>query len=195
MKPKTKKIALTGGIGSGKSYALNLLKEAGYHTVSCDTVYAEIFQKQSFLKRLKKLFPDAVTGVFRLKADRQKISKTVFSDKDKLSELNALTHPLIVKECLLRAEKGKKTVAIIEVPLLFEGGFEKSFDGVIVIVRDKAERIKSVIERSNLTDAQIIDRMRAQVDYDTIDLSGYTVVKNDGDFKEKILSAVKEFEK
>lgn len=194
MENKTIKIALTGGIGSGKTYALNLLKDAGYHTVSCDAVYAEIFNKQSFLRQLKKLFPNAVTGIFRLKADRRKIAKEVFSNKEKLSALNNLTHPLIYKECFSRAEKGGKGVAIIEVPLLFESGLQDGFDKVLVIVRDKAERIKSVTERSQLTEEQVLARMRNQADYDNMDLSGYLVVKNEGDFKEKILSAVKQFE-
>ena len=190
METKTLKVALTGGIGSGKTYALNVLKDAGYHTISCDAVYADIFKKQSFLRQLKKLFPDAVTGIFRLKADRKKISKAVFGNKEKLSALNALTHPLIFKECFFRAEKGGNKVAVIEVPLLFESGLEGAFEKVIVIVRDKAERIKSVTTRSMLTEEQVLSRMRSQVDYDTVDLSPYIVIKNEGDFKSKVLQAV-----
>lgn len=192
---KTLKVALTGGIGSGKSYALEILKKAGYHTVSCDGVYAELFEKRSFKLKLKKLFPDAVTGFFCPKADRKKISEKVFSDKSALDKLNALTHPLIVKECLSRAEKGGNGIAFIEVPLLFEGGFVRFFDKVMVIVRDKNERIASVKARSGLTEEQVLERMRAQVDYDALDLSGFTVISNDGDFKEKVLVAAKELEK
>ena len=187
MSTTTKKIAITGGIGSGKSYALTVLANAGYFTVSCDSVYGELFNSQSFLRKLKKLFPDCVKGFFKLNADRKKISEQVFSDKQKLETLNALTHPLIIKECLLRMERCKAPVAFCEVPLLFEGGYQTFFDGVIVVVRDKKERIESVKQRSNLTETQIIARMNAQVDYDGMDLSQYTVIPNDGEFNQKVL--------
>ena len=85
-------------------------------------------------------------------------------------------------------------VSIVEVPLLFECSYQNYFDKVIVIEREKEERIKSVMTRSSLTREQVIERMNNQIDYQTFDLTPYTVIENDCDietFKQKILTAIK----
>ena len=69
----------------------------------------------------------------------------------------------------------------MEVPLLFECGYQDKFDGVIVIQREINARIESVKKRSNLTKEQILARITAQVDYSKIDLSNYKIIINDGD--------------
>ncbi len=193
MKNKFKSIAVTGGIGSGKSYALQVLKGAGYFTVSCDGVYADLFETREFLLELKKLFPDVVIGDEQMKADRKKLSDIVFNDAVARQKLNELSHPMIIKECFNRAEKSGKNLAFIEVPLLFEGAYQDLFDGIMVITRDKEERIASVIARSNLTRDEIENRMRAQFDYDTLDKNQYIVIENDGDFSKKVLETAKKF--
>lgn len=183
-----KKVAITGGIGSGKSTALLALKNAGYATVSCDEVTKELYNKQSVLRALKKLFPAAIKGTIRLKADKAQIAKEAFSDKQKLDKLNALMHPKIMAELMSKLDSAKE-IAFAEVPLLFEGGYQNSFDNVIVIGRSLESRIKSVKERSKLTDGEIKDRISNQIDYDTLDKSGFTMIENDGD-KEKLEEAV-----
>ena len=182
-------VALTGGIGSGKSFALSLLEQWGYKTLSCDKVYEKIFETNSFKRKLKKIFPTAVKGIFNLKADRKEISRIVFSDKDKLAKLNALSHPLIVRECISQAQK-MGGVVFVEVPLLFEGGFAPLFDKVIVVMRSDAQRIQSVMDRSNLTIDEVLSRMKNQTDYAKLDLREYIVVNNDENFKENLKNAV-----
>ena len=59
------------------------------------------------------------------------------------------------------------TLAFAEVPLLFEGRFENLFDGVIVVLREKQERIKAVQERDELREEEVLARMNAQVDYES----------------------------
>ena len=85
----------------------------------------------------------------------------------------------------------------VEVPLLFECSYQNEFDKVLVVVRDKNARIESVKARSNLSTEQVLARMNNQVDYDTIDLSNYIVINNDGDkqnFERKILEIAKSLE-
>ncbi|MBE7087294.1 MAG: dephospho-CoA kinase [Clostridiales bacterium] len=183
-------VALTGGIGSGKSYALSVLEDMGYRTVSCDAVYAEIFEKNWYKRKLKKLFPTAVKGFINLKADRKEISKIVFADKEMLLKLNELSHPIIVNECIKKAKKYGGTV-FVEVPLLFEGGFESLFDKVVVIKRDLNKRIESVMDRSSLTEEEVLLRIRNQTDYETKDLSQYIVVENDENFKQSLADVAK----
>ena len=182
-------IALTGGIGSGKSTALKILQDTGYKTLSCDKITSELYEKRKVKLKLKKLFPSAVTGFFNPVIDRKAISAIVFNDKGKLEELTALITPLVLKEAKRQATK-LGGVVFVEVPLLFERGYQDEFDAVIVVTRDMKTRIASVMERSNLTEQETVARINNQFDYDNADLNDYAVIENDGDLislKEKVL--------
>ena len=177
-----KKIAVTGGIGSGKSLATEALKEAGYYTLSSDAIVSDLYEKAEVRKLLKHIFPTAIGNAPDYIIDRKAVAKIAFSDKLKHEELTSAITPLVMKEIEKRAKKNEG-VTVVEVPLLFECGYEKYFDGVIVITREKEERIKSVIARSNLSREEVIKRMENQVDYDSLDLSPFAVIKNDCDKK------------
>ena len=184
-----KMIALTGGIGSGKSQALNFLQDAGYKTLSCDSVTSELYEQDKIKCKLKKLFPTAISGEKHLVIDRKAISQVVFADKLQLEKLTALITPLVLKEVKSRAKK-LGGVVFVEVPLLFERGYQKHFDAVIVIMRELKSRIESVKTRSNLSEDEIVARINNQFDYEKEDLSDYIIIKNDGNLislKEKVL--------
>lgn len=173
-------VAITGGIGSGKTTLSNLIKAKGYKVFSCDEICAEIYKKRGFLKRLKKIFPNAVEGRVFLSANKKVIREQTFNNEENLKKLNALLHPIIMKKLMTSLGK-QKGIVFGEVPLLFEGGFEDLFDEVIVVIREKTDKIESVKNRSGLTDTEIEEVMNAQIDYDTTDFSKYIVIKNDGD--------------
>ncbi len=175
-----KLIAITGGIGSGKSLALEILKGAGYFTLSCDQIVKDLYKTHAVKKILKGIFPTAVSGEKRLTLDTKKIADITFFNKDKHLELTSTITPLVLDEVLKRANR-KKGLIFVEVPLLFECSYQDKFDGVIVITRDLHTRISSVKERSKLTEEQILARINAQVDYSTLKLSNYIVITNDGD--------------
>lgn len=160
---RNKKIALTGGIGSGKSTAGELLREMGYPVFSCDEIYAELSNERKFLELLASRFPSCVTYG---KLDRKKLSETVFSDEASLLALNSLTHPLIYERLLMRMEKFPLSFA--EVPLLFESGREADFNEVFVVIREKSARIASIKARSGLSEAEILARMAKQYDYSSL---------------------------
>lgn len=187
-------IGLTGGMGSGKSTALKALKNNGYFTVSCDDIVKELYSKRAVLKKLKKVFPSAISGRFKLKADKKEISRIVFSDKEKYRFLTDFLSVTAFNEALNRAKKAKNT-AIVEVPLLLENDLTEYFDKVIVITRAINDRIKSVKVRSGLSEEEIKDRLKNQIDYETFDFSPYIVINNDGDEQSlaaAVLKAVKE---
>ena len=190
---KKLKVAITGGIGSGKSTVLGVLHSAGYKTLSSDTIVSELYQTRKVKKLLKELFPDAVKGFFCLKIDRKKIASAVFSNEILREKLTNTITPLVLNEINERAKKLDTTV-FVEVPLLFECGYQNEFDAVLVITRALNERIESVKARSNLTEQEILSRIKSHPDYDEVDLSPYNVIVNDGDLnalKEKVFTLVK----
>ena len=180
-----KKIAVTGGIGSGKSSVLAYLGEMGYPIFSCDEIYREMIDSPQYIERIAKAFPACITDG---KIDRKKLAETVFKDKEKLCILNEIAHPLIMAQLLKEMEECSSNVTFAEVPLLFEGNFENLFDGVIVVVRNKEERIQAIIQRDGLTAREATERIAAQFDYDAssnqerLKKCNAIFIQNDGDF-------------
>lgn len=188
------KIAITGGIGSGKSAVCRILKERGYPVFSCDEINRTLLSEKSYLDGLCALFPACVKDG---KLNKAALSALVFSDKEALKTLNAYAHPRI-SERLQRDMDGAKKTCFAEVPLLFESGMTKQFDGTIVILRNKEERIRAVVARDGLTAEQAKARMKQQFDYDGPLPDGCLAIENDGDeaaLREKVdevLEALKE---
>ncbi len=186
---QSKRIAVTGGIGSGKSTVLGLLKKHGYPVFSCDEIYDALWEETGFSSELAARFPAAVFGG---RLDRAALAKIVFSDSGARNALNAFTHPLIMERLLASMEGHPLSFA--EVPLLFEGNYQSLFDGVIVVMREKAARIAAVQARSGLEKEEILVRMESQFGYDTLP-GGCTVLPNDGPIsglEERLLRIVRE---
>ena len=178
MKQNDIKIAVTGGIGSGKSTVCQIIRQMGYSVLSCDAVYADIVRDKAFIQKLANEFGDEI-----LLSDgglnRKKLSEIVFCDKAKLKRLDEITHPAIFEEMYRRAEG--KGLTFFEVPLLFEGGYQKLFDCVVVVVRNKEKRIAEVMHRDGLSIDEVCRRIDNQFDYDNAQLGAYYVLNNDND--------------
>lgn len=193
MKNSIKAIAVTGGIGSGKSLALSVLKNNGYKVLSSDEIVVKLYKKKSVLKKVKALFPSVVKGKLFLSLDKVALSNEVFFDCAKHKALTDLITPLVFEHIKRRIKRAKQNL-FIEIPLLFECGCQKDFDNVIVITRPLKDRIESVKKRSNLTEEQILARIKKQVNYDELDLTSYIVIENVGavdTFRDRVLSVAK----
>lgn len=188
---QNKKIAVTGGIGSGKTLFCNILKSMGYDVFSCDDIYAEILQEEAYLSLLIKNFPECFPdGKFNKKI----LSERIFKNREDKKTLESLAHPLILQRLLKKMED--KEIVFAEVPLLFEGGYEELFDCVIALVRNKEDRIEAVKKRSRLTEAEILNRMENQIDPALLFDKNCIIVENNGTVEElkektiKILSKI-----
>lgn len=171
------RIAITGGIGSGKSTVTKIIKDLGYPVVSCDNVYTELLNDNAFLTILSNEFGDILDDCGKL--DRKKLASITFNDFVKLQKLNEITHPAIMERVMKECDKHE--VCFCEVPLLFECGYEKLFDETIVLLRDIDKRIKSTIERDKLSKEEIAKRIKSQFDYKNLNLDKYHVIVNDSD--------------
>lgn len=157
-----KKIAITGGIGSGKSTAAKIIQELGFPIYSCDEIYKEIIQSPEYIKQIKQKFPICVNqGTI----DRAKLSEIVFNNPIRRKELDNIAHPLIMQKLNESMESTAEDIVFAEVPLLFEGGFASAFDYIIIILRSIENRIQSIVARDNLPIEAINKRIHAQFDY------------------------------
>ena len=170
------KIAVTGGIGSGKSTVSEIIRGKGYPVFSCDQIYSELLTSKDFLKKLENEFDGVISSDGTL--DRKRLSEIVFNNDEALKKLNAITHPEIMAAAKKKMERHE--VSFLEVPLLFENGFENLYDSVIVVLRDREERIKSVMARDGTSREKVTLRLKSQFDYDNSDFTKYYVIHNCG---------------
>lgn len=161
-----KYIAITGGIGSGKSLALEYLRGLDYPVYSCDEIYKQVIRSKEYIKQIAIFFPEAVSGEV---VDRKRLGEIVFTDVEKRKQLNKIAHPLIMNTLFSQMESSSGEIVFAEVPLLFEGNFETLFDGVIYIQRDNAQRTSAIIRRDGLTVEQANKRIEAQFDGNNIE--------------------------
>ncbi len=182
MKQSNVKIAVTGGIGSGKSTVCKIIEQSGFPVYSCDAVYSELLKGKELPAKIAEEF-----GCNVLNNDgtlnRRALSEIVFGNEKLLQKLNDITHPEIFKATFSKAERDNGLV-FFEVPLLFEGGYQNLFDGVIVVLRDKKSRIESVAKRDGITAQEIENRIKKQYNYAKSDFKQYYVIHNDGNYNE-----------
>jgi dephospho-CoA kinase len=131
-------VAITGGIGAGKSTALESFRSHGAATVSSDEIVHHLLRTDPDVKRaLTERLGDEILGPDAT-PDRERIALRVFKDRDALEFLEGLLHPLVSREYLAWREQlarlpNPPKVCVTEVPLLYEVGAETRFDKVVVI--------------------------------------------------------------
>jgi dephospho-CoA kinase len=136
--PRPLAVAITGGIGAGKSTALDAFRRHGAATVSSDEIVHHLLATDPDVKRaLVERFGDVVLGEDGA-PDRERIAIRVFKDRAALDFLEKLLHPLVSREYMawreqLAALPNPPDVCVTEVPLLYEVGAEKRFDKVVVV--------------------------------------------------------------
>ena len=137
------KVAVTGGIGAGKSEFMRAVKELGIRTYSADEINAELLRDKRYIEKLSEAFPLAVKDG---KVDKSVLREEVFSDEKKRKTLNALAHPEIRRK--IEEMTGD---AVIDVPLLFESGMTDLFDRVIVVTAGEDVRINRIVSTRNIS--------------------------------------------
>ena len=131
-------LAITGGIGAGKSTALDAFRRHGAATVSSDEIVHHLLRADPDVKRalVERLGEEILDG--EGVPDRERIALKVFKDREALDFLEQLLHPLVSREYLAWREQlaqleNPPRVCVTEVPLLYEVGGETRFDKVVVI--------------------------------------------------------------
>lgn len=143
------KIGLTGGMGSGKSLVLSLLARRRIPVLQTDDIGHQVLKSTQVSAGLAKQFGKGILGKNK-KIDRSKLAKIVFRDPGKQKILGKMVHPLIRREVdrWVRFQKKKHhPIVVVEVPLLFENGFYRFFDGTLSVSASRALRQKRLLER------------------------------------------------
>ena len=161
MKPYT--VGLTGGIGSGKSAVAELFAKLGVTVVDSDEIAHELTQPGgAAIGPIRRAFGASLIGADGA-LDRARMRKLAFGDAAAKKKLEAILHPLIREESARRCERADSAYAILVVPLLVEGGIDRSrFARVLVVDCTEAQQIERVIRRSGLPESEVRDILAAQ---------------------------------
>jgi dephospho-CoA kinase len=143
--PRPIAVAITGGIGAGKSAALEAFRAHGAATVSSDEIVHHLLRTDLDVRAaLVERFGEQILAEDGT-PDRARIAAIVFDDAESLAFLEALLHPLVSREYLVWREQlatldDPPQVSVTEVPLLYESGGETRFDRVVVITAPRQLR-------------------------------------------------------
>ena len=147
------KIAITGGIGSGKTTVCRYLEKKGYQVIYADKIAADLMSKGMANYKLSvRHFGEEVLNP-QGDIDRKKLRGIILGDDAKRKLLNRLTHPNILAEIF--AEVDDYLVNFIELPLVFEEGMEKYFDEVWLVDCSLEEQKRRVLARGGLQPQEI----------------------------------------
>ncbi len=173
-------IALTGGIGSGKSTVAKLFAERGVTIIDTDQLARDVTQAKqpAFDKIVKKFGADIVSPDGGL--DRAKLRTLVFADADKRLWLEKLLHPLIRIEMEKQVVSAKPPYCIVIIPLLFETKPNPLINRILVVDTNEKQQIQRTHTRDNISEKDILAILETQVNRH-VRLSGaHDVICNDG---------------
>ena len=161
----TKTIAITGGIGSGKSTFCSKLKEKGFKIHSSDEQVAKIYKnpEKKFVTYLRTI--GLSKSISKKNIDKKIVSKIIFENKQIRKKLELYIFKIVRKKRsdFIKKEKQKKTKLIfIDIPLLFENNLEKQFNKVISIISPKRVRLKRLKKTRKMTENQFKNITRSQ---------------------------------
>ena len=174
-------IAITGGIGSGKSVVSRLVRVMGYEVYDCDSRARSLMTEDSMVRQQLIEAFGKETYIDDGSLNRSHLSSTAFTDPGALSKLNAIVHPATATDMICWADEQAEagaTIAFVETALLRTAGLDRVVDEVWHVTAPDQVRIDRVIARSGLTAHQVKERMTAQRDEDAL-AEGEQVLVND----------------
>lgn len=143
---KRRVIAVTGGIGSGKSEVCRFLREMGYLTVDCDTLARQIADEPQVVAAVERLLGSDCVKDGAI--NRAKVREIVFKDAELLKKYDEIFFER-VKQRLNEAVNGASGVVFVEIPVI--DTFDFAFDEIWLVESDKKSRIDRVIDRDNVS--------------------------------------------
>ena len=169
-------VGITGGIGSGKSTVCRLFAQRGIAVYDSDSEAKRLMSDNADLRSAviarfgAETYPDGVL-------DRARLAACVFSDARALADLNALVHPVVIRDFEAWAGLQEGPYVILESAILFEAGLQGAVDRSIAVLAPVVLRIQRACRRDGCDEARIRERVAAQMtDDDLCRLADYTMV-------------------
>ena len=171
------KVGITGGIGSGKSTVCRLFAQKGIAVYDSDAAAKRLMQEDGALRR--QWAGRFGEGTFRNGVlDRAYLAGIVFADPQALADLNALVHPVVMRDFDAWAARQEGSYVILESAILFEAGLEGCVDKTVAVLAPRELRIERTCRRDGCGADQVVRRIAAQLDDDALSARADYVVVN-----------------
>lgn len=157
----TRLIAITGGIGAGKSVVSRILRCMGYNVIDSDSLARELMDNDNSIKEAlnSRIAPDVVVnGII----NRQRLASIVFSDTDKLATLNAIVHASVRDTLAKIVQNSSDTVLFVETAILYQSHLNRQVDAEWRVDAPEEIRITRVMQRNAISAEQVKARIEAQ---------------------------------
>lgn len=153
-------VGLTGGIGAGKSTALEMFAQLGAQVFSADDFVHELYRKPEAKQMLRQRFGADIIGADG-EVDRRALLRKVSQQQDGLKWLESFVNPQVTAERVRLTETAPTgSVVVIESPLLIEGGFQRGYDLVVTIEAPFGVRQKRLASRYDDKTMQVLEKRR-----------------------------------
>lgn len=181
-----RRVALTGGIATGKSHVRATLERLGVPTIDADVLARDAVRPGSpGLAAVVGRFGEGVLENGAL--NRRALAALVFSDPAARQDLEAIIHPEVreaTERWFTALDPGDHPLAVADIPLLYETGLERRFDAVIVVACEPETQLRRVVERDRLTEAEARQRIEAQLPLQEKIRRANHVIRTDGTYQE-----------
>jgi len=155
-------LGLTGSIGMGKSATAAMFRAEGVAVFDSDAAVHELYKGRA-AAAIEAAFPGtAGEGV----VDRERLAEIVFRDRAGLERLEAIIHPLVAESrdaFLAEAEKNGAGLVVLDIPLLFETGYDRAVDATVLVSAPKSVQKERVSGRSGMTEERLAAIMARQM--------------------------------
>jgi dephospho-CoA kinase len=176
------RVALTGGIATGKSYCLARFASLGVPTIDADRLARDVVAPGS--RALEQVATRFGASILRDDGslDRPSLGRIVFADPAARADLEAIVHPEVYRRIgeWLATLPPRTRLAVADIPLLFETGHTHDFDRVVVVACDPRELIRRIIARDGLSEREARGRLDSQWPIEDKAARADYVIKTDG---------------
>ena len=155
-------IGITGGIGSGKSYVSNLLRQKfGIPVYDCDAEAKRLTTTNAEIRRklIQLVGPEVFDGQ---ELNRKCLADYLFADPEHASKVNAIIHPTVLEGFRLWANRQSEPIVALESAILYESGFNEYVDYVLFVDAPEEIRLKRAMQRDTAPEEKIRARMQMQ---------------------------------
>ncbi|MDR3180875.1 MAG: dephospho-CoA kinase [Prevotellaceae bacterium] len=154
-------VGLSGGMGSGKTVVSRIFHALGVPVFYADAVTKELYDTHEELRQtLTGLLGESIYQNGCLQ--RKRMASLIFSDENLLQKVNALIHPLVLQRFCQWAQQQQTPYVVQEAAILFESGANEKMNYTIAVTAPEALRIARIMQRDNLTEQEIKDRLQWQ---------------------------------
>jgi len=176
------KVAITGNIGSGKSYVCRIFEEMKVPVYYADLRAKMQMDKKETIDKLVDAFGSHILADDQTSVDRKALAAIVFTDANALRKLNNIMHQRVADDFEeWQKDYLNEPFILHEAAILYESGFDRFFDKVVFVSAPESIRLQRVLDREDMTEAEVQKRMDNQWQEERKIAMADFVLKNDGE--------------